>query len=84
MARAKHPPVIIYTAPHCVYCRLAKKFFLRHDVEYEEWDVSENERARERMQAVSKQLGVPVIEVGEEVFVGFDEDNLSRALGIMK
>lgn len=76
--------VVIYTAPHCAYCRLAKKFFLRHGVEYEEWDVSENERARDRMQTISNQLGVPVIEIGDEIFVGFDEGNLSRALGIMK
>ncbi len=74
--------VVIYTAPHCAYCRLAKKFFLRYGVEYEEWDVSENERARNRMQKISGQLGVPVIEAGDEVFVGFDESALFNALDL--
>ena len=76
------PKVIIYSTPYCVYCKAAKEFFLEHGVEYEEKDVAKDEEARERMIQKSGQMGVPVIEVGDEVVVGFDKKRLIALLGI--
>ncbi|MDP3947268.1 MAG: glutaredoxin family protein [bacterium] len=77
-----HNKVILYSTPSCVYCRMAKKFFEEHGVPYEEYDVSTDGQAREEMAHRSHQLGVPVIEVNGEVFVGFDKVLIKRALGI--
>jgi len=74
--------VIIYSTPYCVYCKAAKEFFQEHDVQYEEKDVAQDEEARERMIQKSGQMGVPVIEVGDEVVVGFDKKRLIALLGI--
>jgi glutaredoxin-like YruB-family protein len=74
--------VILYSTPFCTYCRLARKFLEKHGVPYEEYDVSSNAAAREEMVHRSHQLGVPVIEVDGEIFVGFNPALLKRALGI--
>ena len=74
--------VIIYTTPTCVYCKMAKEFFKKNNVAYEEYNVAEDDKAREEMVKKSRQLGVPVIDVNGEIFVGFDQKGLKRALGI--
>lgn len=74
--------VTIYTTPTCVYCQMAKAFLSENNVEYEEKDVSVDTTAREKMVEESHQLGVPVIIIDGEVFVGFDKKVISEALGI--
>ncbi len=74
--------VKIYTTPSCVYCKMAKEFFDKHGVLYEEHDVAADVEARKEMVERSHQLGVPVIEVGDQVFVGFNRSGLERALGL--
>ena len=76
------PKVTIYTTPSCVYCRMAKDFFKKNNVEYAELNVVDDEKAREDMIKKSRQLGVPVIDVDGEIFVGFDQAGLKKALKI--
>lgn len=78
-----HKKVILYSTPSCVYCRMAKKFFAEHGVLYEEYNVAVDTRAREEMVHRSHQLGVPVIEINGEVFVGFNPALIKRALGMV-
>jgi glutaredoxin len=61
---------------------MAKEFFKNNGVDYEEFDVAFDLKAREEMVAKSHQLGVPVIDIDGEIIVGFDRDHLARALGI--
>lgn len=72
----------IYSTPTCVYCKMAKEFLNKNNVSYEEFNVAEDEKAREEMINKSHQLGVPVIDVNGEIMVGFDRNALVRALGI--
>jgi glutaredoxin 3 len=74
--------VKIYTTPTCVYCRKAKDFFKINDVKYEEVNVLTDQEALKEMVEKSHQMGVPVIDVNGEIFVGYDKDGLSRALGL--
>ncbi|MDO8664783.1 MAG: glutaredoxin domain-containing protein [Candidatus Liptonbacteria bacterium] len=76
------PKVTIYTTPSCVYCRMAKDFFQKNSVKYVELNVVHDEKAREDMIKKSRQLGVPVIDVDGEIFVGFDQSGLKKALKI--
>ena len=76
--------ITIYTTPSCVYCKMAKEFFKQHNLAYEEHDVTTDMKAQEEMIRKSHQLGVPVIEINGEIFVGFDRVGMSRALGIGK
>ena len=75
-------PVIIYTTPSCVYCKMAKEFFKKNNILYEEKDVAVDIAAREIMLAKSGQMEVPVIEAGGKIIIGFDQARLRDALGI--
>ncbi len=72
--------VIIYTTPTCVYCKMAKELFAKYNVKYTEHNVAEDEKAYQEMLQKSHQMGVPVIDVNGEIFVGFDKKGLIRAL----
>ena len=76
--------VTIYTTPSCVYCKMAKEFFAKSNVAYEEKNVATDTVAREAMLEKSQQLGVPVIEVDDTIIIGFDKTNLEMALGLGK
>lgn len=72
--------VKIYTTPYCVYCKMAKEYFKKNNVEYQEFNVAEDIKAREEMVQKSHQLGVPVIEIGKRIIVGFDRSAIDKAL----
>lgn len=74
--------VTIYTTPTCAYCKLAEAFFKENKIAYKEVDVSEDDKAAQRMIEKSGQMGVPVIEVDSKVIVGYDKAALKKALGI--
>jgi glutaredoxin-like YruB-family protein len=74
------PKIKIYTTPSCAYCRMAKEYFKKKNVEYQEFNVAEDVVAREELVKKSHQLGVPVIEIGKHVIVGFDRVAIDRAL----
>ena len=74
--------VAIYTTPACVYCKMAKDFFDKNGVQYEEYNVQDDLKARQEMVERSHQLGVPVVDIDGEIFVGFDRSALAKALGI--
>ncbi|OGF83009.1 NrdH-redoxin [Candidatus Giovannonibacteria bacterium RIFCSPLOWO2_01_FULL_46_13] len=74
--------VKIYTTPSCVYCKMTKEMFQKNSVEYKEMNVAADQAAREEMVSKSGQLGVPVIDIGGEIVIGFDELRLKELLEI--
>lgn len=74
--------VTIYSTPTCVYCKMAKEFFKKNNIAYQEHDVAADMKAREEMVQKSDQLGVPVIDIDGKIIVGFDESELKGALGL--
>jgi glutaredoxin-like YruB-family protein len=74
--------IIIYSTPSCVYCKMAKQFFNDNKLAYTEHNVQDDMQAQQEMIAKSQQLGVPVIDVDGEIFVGFDKKGLSEVLKI--
>ena len=72
--------VTIYTAPGCGYCLQAKRFLAENGIQYREVDVADNpDAAREIVRRTGK-YGVPVIEVGSTLVVGFDRRRLEGLL----
>ena len=62
------PKVIIYTTPTCPYCHLAKEFFQEHNVAFEEFNVAEDEQAREEMiKKLHKYIVSNLGEISEEL-----------------
>lgn len=74
--------VRVYSTPTCPYCDMAKKFLKENKVEFENIDVSRDEKAAEEMVEKSGQMGVPVLEINGEIIVGFDKEAMKKALKI--
>jgi len=72
--------VVIFTTPACTYCNSAKMYFRQNKVRFKEVDVSRDQQAAKYMQRRSKQTGVPVIEIGSRIIVGFDRLKIDRLL----
>lgn len=76
------PKIKIYTTPSCPYCVAVKQFLKERNFEFEEIDVSQDEKAAEEMVQKSGQMGVPVVEIDSQIIVGFDRELIEKALKI--
>ncbi len=74
--------VRVFSTPFCPYCVTLKEFLKANKIEFDEFDVAQDEKARDEMIAKSKQMGVPVVEIDGEMVVGFDRDKISQLLNI--
>jgi glutaredoxin-like YruB-family protein len=74
--------VKVFSTPVCPWCKKAKDWLKEHKIKFEDIDVSIDRKAREEMIDKSGQMGVPVIMIGKEVIVGFDEDAMKKALKV--
>ena len=72
--------ITIYSTPSCTFCNLAKDFFKENDIAYTEHNVAEDEAKRAEMVEKSGQMGVPVIFIGEEMVIGFNEAKVKEIL----
>lgn len=74
--------VIIYSTPSCHFCHAAKEFFGENNVQFTDHNVAEDLEKRQEMMDITGQMGVPVIRIGEDVIIGFDQAKISELLGI--
>jgi len=76
------PKVKLYSTPACVYCVTLKRFLEEKKIEFQEIDISEDKKAAEEMIEKTGQMGVPVIEIDDQIVVGFDRDKIKKILKI--
>jgi glutaredoxin-like YruB-family protein len=76
------PTVNIYSTPTCHFCHAAKDFFTANKVQFTDYNVATDLDKRKEMVEKSGQMGVPVITIGNEVIVGFDEERLRELLTV--
>lgn len=76
------PRVIIFTTPTCTFCNMTKKYFRERGIRFTEVDVSRDAAAARDMVRRSGQQGVPVIDIGGKIVVGFDRPKIDRLLGL--
>ena len=72
--------VNIYSTPTCHFCHMAKDYFNENNIEYTEFDVAADAEKRSEMMEKTGQMGVPVIEIGSEVVIGFNEAKIKDLL----
>lgn len=83
MAETKpHPRVIVFSTPTCSFCNMAKKYFRENKIKFRDVDVSRDPAAARDMVRRSGQQGVPVIDIGGKIVVGFDRVKINKYLGI--
>lgn len=76
--------VKVYSSPVCPYCFSLKEFLKKHNVEFEEIDVSQNQEAAQEVVEKTGQMGIPVLEVDGEFVVGFNKEKITKLLNIEK
>jgi glutaredoxin 3 len=59
---------------------MAKDFLKKHKVKFTDYDVEKDPARAREMVAKSDQMGVPVIEIGDTIIVGFDEAAIKKEL----
>lgn len=72
--------VTVYSTPTCPYCHKVKQFLKDSNIEFEDIDVAANPEKGQEMVNKSGQMGVPVLEIGGEIVVGFDKEAIQKAL----
>ena len=72
--------VKVYSTAVCPWCRKAKEYLKTKGVNYEEYNVAEQRDKLQEMVDLSGQRGVPVIKIGDEVIVGFNQSKIDQAL----
>lgn len=74
--------VTMYSTPTCHFCHAAKEFFKENNIQYDDYNVAEDTEKRKEMITLTGQMGVPVIKIGDDVVVGFDEGKVRELLGM--
>ena len=74
--------VKIFITPACPYCFTLKEFLKEKGIEFEEIDVSKDEKSREEMIKKSGRLEAPIIEIDGQIVVGFDKEKICKLLNI--
>lgn len=74
--------VKVYSTPSCGWCVRAKDYLKANNISYEEFDVSQDRNAATEMVNKSGQRGVPVLDINDNIIVGFDQQAIDKLLGL--
>lgn len=70
----------VYSTSTCPWCTKAKDYLEKKGVSFETVDVSANREAAMEMVKKTKQMGVPVVQIGERYIVGYDTKAIDEEL----
>lgn len=70
--------VILYTKPNCMQCNFTKKFLEDHAINYDMFDVTEDETALNKVKELGFQSLPVIVAEGIEPFFGFRPDVLEQ------
>lgn len=74
--------VVVYSTPTCPYCYMAKDFLKEKGIEFEDVNVAADREKAAEMVKKSGQQGVPVIDVDGKIIIGFNKEELIKALNL--
>ena len=72
--------VKVYSTPFCPYCKMTKDYLTSKNVKFTDIDVSKDPKAAKEIIGKSGQMGVPQIVIGDTIIVGYDADEINKAL----
>lgn len=72
--------VTVYTAAWCAFCHATMQYLDKLGVKYEKKDVEQNPAFAEEAVTKSGQMGIPVIDINDEIIIGFDRPKIDAAL----
>ncbi|MBN1486570.1 MAG: glutathione S-transferase N-terminal domain-containing protein [Anaerolineae bacterium] len=80
--KKKQPTVVVFSTPTCPHCRTAKRYLQSKGIKFTDVDVSRDAQAARDMVRRSGQQGVPVIDIGGRIVVGFNRPQINRLLDL--
>lgn len=72
--------ITVYSATWCAFCHAAMEYLDKQGIKYEVKDIEADRANAEESVAKSGQMGIPVIEIGDQIIVGFDRPKIDNAL----
>ncbi len=69
--------VVMYATDWCGYCKKARKYFKKNNIQYTEYDIEKDVSAKRRYDKMGA-TGVPVIIVGKQRMNGFSVGGFER------
>jgi glutaredoxin 3 len=72
--------VKVYSTKTCPWCDKVKEYLDSIKVSYETIDVSADKKAAMELVKKTRQMGVPVTQIGEKYIVGFNPDAINEEL----
>ncbi|WP_066166957.1 glutaredoxin family protein [Metasolibacillus sp. FSL H7-0170] len=72
--------VTVYTTTRCPYCVMLKNFLSEQNIAFEEVNVETKPDIVQKLLNTTGQMGVPQTEVNGQWFVGYDPNNIMKAL----
>ena len=72
----------MYGRESCQWCQKTKVFLKKHKIKFKDIDVVAKPKMANKVELLSGQRGVPVIDINGTIIVGFDEPELKKALKI--
>ncbi|MGM0452508.1 MAG: glutaredoxin family protein [Thermodesulfobacteriota bacterium] len=84
---ADTPEVKVYTLSTCGHCKSTKKLLSDCNIEYDFVDVDqlegdERQAILEDVKQLNPKCSFPTIKIGEQVIVGYKEQEIKEALGL--
>ena len=74
--------IIVFSAPGCPYCQMAKAYLKERDIPFRDVDVSRDRAMAMKMVGRSGQTGVPQLWINGEVIIGFNRPLIDQLLGL--
>ncbi|MGF1473754.1 MAG: glutaredoxin family protein [Rubrobacteraceae bacterium] len=73
--------VVLFSTSTCSWCRRAKRYLREKRVPFKEINIEKDADAAQDLVRKTGQTGVPVIKIGNQWIVGFDQNRIDRELG---
>lgn len=72
--------VTVYSATWCAFCHAAKEYLDKLGVKYTDKDVEKDPKAGLEAVEKSEQRGIPVLDIGGDIIIGFDRPKIDASL----
>ena len=75
-----NPTVTVYSATWCAFCHAAMEYLDKLGIKYTDKDVEKDPAAGLEAVEKSDQRGIPVLDIGGDIIIGFDRPRIDAAL----
>ncbi|MCF8231544.1 MAG: hypothetical protein K9J27_05085 [Bacteroidales bacterium] len=74
--------VVVYSTPTCPHCNTLKSHLRRHNIHFQDIDVSKDQQKAQELVKKTGQQGVPQTDINGQFVTGFNKTKINELLGI--